>query len=379
MRASSIRANPLLFLKGSAYNKNMRDLEKPIKAPEKKAEQKELPQLKILIVDLATSPLALAQRQVMNQMLSTKNTEIISDRKELNQALAQVNFDVLLFNQADRQTIKDITKVRNNPNIEHQPLIVLHSIPDRETKKVMDAGADVHLPPSDFLVSMLSQYASIPELLGSLEDRYGDKMVKGKKGFYRAFKDKLAARSEVTADLAKELKILEEIFQTTNCQDILDGGGGEGRIAIPLAKKGYRVTNFDNSQELIEKMQAKNDQVKGVVGDLRDLPFENESFDAITYNWHVFCDLLGNKSKRQVLAEAFRTLRRNGVIVLDIPDRNRYEEEVELVKGVSPRLFSNPDQMTKAMKNLEAEIAQEDNMLARSIYLQGINILARQF
>jgi ubiquinone/menaquinone biosynthesis C-methylase UbiE len=37
----------------------------------------------------------------------------------------------------------------------------------------------------------------------------------------------------------------------------------------------------------------------------------------------VFCDILGVKSKKQVLAEAYKVLKEKGVIVLDLPDREK--------------------------------------------------------
>lgn len=54
---------------------------------------------------------------------------------------------------------------------------------------------------------------------------------------------------------------------------------------------------------------------------MRELPAKDDSQDAITYNWHVFADILGNQPKRQTLCEAYRVLREGGVIVLDLPDR----------------------------------------------------------
>ncbi len=59
--------------------------------------------------------------------------------------------------------------------------------------------------------------------------------------------------------------------------------------------------------------------------DLRKLPVQGEQFDAITYNWHVFCDILGAKGKKQVLSEAYRNLKDDGVIILDLPDIKKGE------------------------------------------------------
>ncbi|MBU4375456.1 class I SAM-dependent methyltransferase [Patescibacteria group bacterium] len=150
-------------------------------------------------------------------------------------------------------------------------------------------------------------------------------MIKNKISFYKEYKNKLADRSEVTADTKKELDILENIFKENNVKKVLDAGGGEGRIAIPLAGKGYDVSNADSSHSLLEKMKTKTDKVKAIETDLRKLPVNDRQFDSVTYNWHVFCDILGVKGKKQVLSEAHRSLKDNGVIILDLPDRKKGE------------------------------------------------------
>ena len=200
--------------------------------------------------------------------------------------------------------------------------------------------------------------------------------MRGKKGFYAEYRSRLSDRSEVTADTEKELEMLEELFKGNEVHDVLDAGGGEGRLAIPLAEKGYSVTNIDSSEELIENMKKKTDKVSGVAGDLRELPFQDKKFDAVTFNWHVFCDILGNKGKRRVLDEANRVLRDKGVVALDIPDRASYEVVYKLLKEHNPALFKDRKLAREKMLELEDDFRQEKDPIAKNIYLQGRNALA---
>ena len=176
--------------------------------------------------------------------------------------------------------------------------------------------------------------------------------------------------------LEKELEMLEQVLEENKAKKVLDAGGGNGRIAIPLATKGYKVTNVDSSEELISEMNSEKSTVEGLVGDLKKLPVKDSSFDAITYNWHVFCDILGNKSKRKLLSEAFRVLKKNGTVVMDVPDRDTYKTMIDLVKENKEGPFNDPEKARKELAELKRYYREEQDSLARSILLQGINALA---
>ena len=64
---------------------------------------------------------------------------------------------------------------------------------------------------------------------------------------------------------------------------ILDMASGTGRFALHLARKGYVVTAFDSSREMLkligEKAVAENVDIERVEGDVRALPFEDGEFD----------------------------------------------------------------------------------------------------
>ncbi|MDQ0245377.1 SAM-dependent methyltransferase [Bacillus fengqiuensis] len=64
---------------------------------------------------------------------------------------------------------------------------------------------------------------------------------------------------------------------------IIDAGCGDGLGSYLLAKKGYRVTGVDLSNEMIEKAKARTDidSLSFVQGDLTNLPLEEKSADAV--------------------------------------------------------------------------------------------------
>lgn len=71
-------------------------------------------------------------------------------------------------------------------------------------------------------------------------------------------------------------------------QRALDYGCGHGMAAVVLARAGAKVTAFDLSpgyvSEARERARANRVHVKCVVADGEDLPFDNDSFDAVWGN-----------------------------------------------------------------------------------------------
>src|SRR6516164_1150508 len=67
----------------------------------------------------------------------------------------------------------------------------------------------------------------------------------------------------------------------------LDACCGTGDLAIAARKRGANVVGLDFSERMLERARAKRGDVEWVRGDLLALPFENESFDAVTVGFGV--------------------------------------------------------------------------------------------
>ncbi len=80
-----------------------------------------------------------------------------------------------------------------------------------------------------------------------------------------------------------ECSFIEEELNFDKNRKILDVGCGTGRHSIELTKRGYDVTGIDLSSAQINRARTKADaaglDIKFLVADARDLPFEHE-FDA---------------------------------------------------------------------------------------------------
>jgi SAM-dependent methyltransferase len=125
---------------------------------------------------------------------------------------------------------------------------------------------------------------------------------------------------------------------------VLDMGMGEGRNAVFLAQKGYKVTGVDLSSVAVKKSyllaQEFGVKIKGVVASLKDYKIPPESFDAIVCFYYVDRSLV-EKIKTWlkpggILIYEAHTLKekgkQGGITPVDANDNAIYLKEQELLK-----------------------------------------------
>lgn len=106
--------------------------------------------------------------------------------------------------------------------------------------------------------------------------------------------------------------------------EIVDVGGGTGNVAIPLVKKGKRVTVVDISRAMLDKLRCKlrvAEQLKACVleqsaEDLSQLG--DASFDGV----NILLALFDMADPYSALNEAIRVLRPGGLLVVTEPKRS---------------------------------------------------------
>ena len=100
--------------------------------------------------------------------------------------------------------------------------------------------------------------------------------------------------------------------------DVLDAGAGPGRLCADLTTRGWTVSGIDRSPEMVARARARVPEAADrlLEGDLRRLPFADESFDAV-----VASGVLEYVPDRPAaIEELARVLRRNGIAVLTMPN-----------------------------------------------------------
>jgi len=126
----------------------------------------------------------------------------------------------------------------------------------------------------------------------------------------RGFPPSVAERVAALIDEAAELKPGARLLEV---------GVGTGRLALPLAARGVRVTGVDLSQRMMERLLEKRGRlsVELARADATRLPFARASFNAVL-GVHVFHLI---PRWRNVLREIARVLGPEGVFVHGAEDR----------------------------------------------------------
>nr|WP_241428998.1 class I SAM-dependent methyltransferase [Agrococcus sp. ARC_14] len=128
---------------------------------------------------------------------------------------------------------------------------------------------------------------------------------------------------------------------------ILDVAAGTGASAAPMAKAGALVTALDISDGMLEEGRKRHADVEFVLGSAEELPFDSDSFDAVTISF----GLRNVQHPRVALSEFFRVLKPGGRVVIcefSQPPVNVVRKSYELylrtmLPGMARAVSSNPE------------------------------------
>ncbi|GAA4281345.1 bifunctional demethylmenaquinone methyltransferase/2-methoxy-6-polyprenyl-1,4-benzoquinol methylase UbiE [Gaetbulibacter aestuarii] len=145
-------------------------------------------------------------------------------------------------------------------------------------------------------------------------------------------------------------KKVVKLVGETNPENVLDIATGTGDLAIELAKTGAsKIIGLDISSGMLEvgknkiKKRGLNTKIEMVLGDSEQMPFENDTFDAITVAFGIrnFEDL------EQGLKDIYRVLKPGGIFVIletSVPTKTPYKQGYNFYsKAILPligRVFS---------------------------------------
>ena len=145
-------------------------------------------------------------------------------------------------------------------------------------------------------------------------------------------------------------KKVVDLIAATHPKTILDIATGTGDLAIQLVEtKATKIIGLDISEGMLEVGRKKianqnlSNAIEMVVGDSENLPFEDNSFDAITVAFGV----RNFENLEKGLSEILRVLKPNGIFIIletSVPTKTPYKQGYTFyTKNVLPligRLFS---------------------------------------
>lgn len=113
---------------------------------------------------------------------------------------------------------------------------------------------------------------------------------------------------------------------------VLDIGCGEGRNMQSILQKTQNVYGIDNDQKAVEdakKKFEKIDTVKVVSASADKLPFEDETFDTVTFLM-ILPNLENNKDSS--IGESARVLKKGGKLILSTFAETAFDERMKIYK-----------------------------------------------
>jgi ubiquinone/menaquinone biosynthesis C-methylase UbiE len=118
-----------------------------------------------------------------------------------------------------------------------------------------------------------------------------------------------------------QIQFLENTLKA-NCY-VLDLACGTGRHSIRLTQHGYSIVGLDVSGSLLHIAKQQYGKVQVVKGDMRFLPFKPQAFSAVISMDTSFGYLPSERDDLQSFIEARRALMKDGILVVDVFNRQR--------------------------------------------------------
>ena len=108
------------------------------------------------------------------------------------------------------------------------------------------------------------------------------------------------------------LPTVESLAELAPGKDVLELAVGTGRIAIPLAERGFNVTGIDISEGMLSELKKKSGTVKTLIGDMRDVSI-SETFDLVYLIFNGISYALTLEDQVATLKNAARHLKTGGM------------------------------------------------------------------
>jgi SAM-dependent methyltransferase len=137
--------------------------------------------------------------------------------------------------------------------------------------------------------------------------------------------DYMRAMERLTdAQMAQEVRFIEDSLGVEKGGAVLDLGCGTGRHAIDLAHRGYQVVGFDLSLAMLakasEEAQERGAKLNFMQGDMREMTF-NEQFDGV-YCWNTSFGYFEEDKNAQIIERVHDALKAGGLFLLDVVNRD---------------------------------------------------------
>lgn len=130
----------------------------------------------------------------------------------------------------------------------------------------------------------------------------------------------------------EKMRAIHRVTPEHSYEKVLEVGGGQSGLGAMLFPKAH-ITNIDLDPSFENSPLNHQPRVEFVCGDATKLPFEHNTFDAVT-----MFDLLEHVSDdKAAIVEAFRVLKPGGYLLLSTPNENWRFPYYKFMQSICPR------------------------------------------
>lgn len=152
-----------------------------------------------------------------------------------------------------------------------------------------------------------------------------------------------------------------ELAKREGAEKILDMGCGAGIQSKILCEKGFEMTGIDLSPKMIEVAKKRLPKANFVVGDITDMPFKANSFDAIFAKDCIFH--MPKKLVPKLLNSVNRLIEDKGYFYASFKKGEGEKEKTQIKYGKKIRRFIvyfNEEEILNLLKKAGFEIIQHE-------------------
>jgi len=170
---------------------------------------------------------------------------------------------------------------------------------------------------------------------------------------------------------------------------VLELGIGTGRVAIPLAGRGFEVHGIDASQAMVKRLRAKpgGDGIPVTIGDFADVGVDG-AFSLVFVVFNTLFALLSQGEQVRCFENVARRLGRGGRFVVDafVPDVKRFDRNqrvaaTEVVGGRVRLDVTSHDRLAQQLNSTHVVITEPGIRLypvhGRYAYPSELDLMAR--
>lgn len=166
---------------------------------------------------------------------------------------------------------------------------------------------------------------------------YSENSVDRSRSYYKLSLGKFLSKNPFSSPLTlgfffrEKMRAIYKIAPDVDYQKILEVGGGQGGLTTLLYPKS-QITNIDLEPKFAQAACNQNQNVTFICGDATQLPFEDNSFDAVT----MFDVLEHIPDDEKAISEALRVLRPGGMLLVSTPNENWKFPYYEIMQSICP-------------------------------------------